>query len=110
MTQVEMLEELKTESKGDEDYPYNSMQITSITGKVEKSGEAWTFVARGSGQKYDLAPNDTLKKMVEAGKNLNAPITYVEVPGGSHGGVAEPAFAPMLDFFAKQSRSVAASH
>jgi predicted peptidase len=43
--------------------------------------------------------------MVEAGKKLNAPITYVEVPGGSHTSVAQPAFAPMLDFFAKQARN-----
>jgi hypothetical protein len=63
-----MLEELKTETKGEEDYPYNSMMITSITGKVEKAGEAWTFTARGSGQKYGLLPNDALKKMVDAGK------------------------------------------
>ena len=63
-----MLEELKTETKGDEDYPYNSMVVTSITGKIEKSGETWTLVARGSGQKYELVPNDALKKMVDAGK------------------------------------------
>src|SRR5207244_6188712 len=43
--------------------------------------------------------------MVEAGKKLAAPITYVEVPGGSHDGVAAPAFAPMMYFFANQSRS-----
>jgi hypothetical protein len=64
-----MLEELKTESKGDEDYPYNSMVITAITGKVEKSGDAWSFTARGSNQKFDLAPNDALKKLVESGKS-----------------------------------------
>ncbi len=65
-----MLEDLKTETKGDEDYPYNSMVITAITGKVEKSGDAWTFTARGSNQKYDLAPTDALKKLVESGKSL----------------------------------------
>jgi hypothetical protein len=42
--------------------------------------------------------------MVAAGKKVGAPITYVEVPGGSHVSVAQPAFAPMLDFFAKQSK------
>ena len=62
-----MLEDLKKETKGDEDYPYNSMVITSITGKIEKSGETWTFVARGSNQKYELLPNDDLKKRVAAG-------------------------------------------
>jgi hypothetical protein len=62
-----MLEDLKKESKGDEDYPYNSMVITSITGTVEKAGEKWTLVARGSKQKYELVPNDAFKKLVEAG-------------------------------------------
>ena len=64
-----MLADLKKETKGDEDYPYNSMQITSITGKVEKSGDAWAFVARGSGQKYVLVPNEALKKLIDAGKS-----------------------------------------
>jgi predicted esterase len=45
------------------------------------------------------------RRMVEAGKKAGVAITYVEVPGGSHGSVAEPNFAPMLDFFAKQQRS-----
>src|SRR5271165_1767867 len=45
------------------------------------------------------------RRMVAAGKKIGAPITYVEVPGGSHVSVAEPNFAPMLDFFAKQQRS-----
>ena len=62
-----MLEDLKKETKGEEDYPYNSMEITSITGTVEKAGEKWTLVARGSKQKYALVPNDALKKLVEAG-------------------------------------------
>ena len=42
------------------------------------------------------------RTMVEAGKKLGAPITYVEVPGGSHSSVAQPAFAPMMEFFSKQ--------
>ena len=45
------------------------------------------------------------RRMVEAGKKIGVPITYVEVPGGSHVSVAEPSFASMLDFFAKQQRS-----
>jgi predicted esterase len=44
---------------------------------------------------------------VEAGKKAGAPITYVEVPGGSHVSVAQPAFAPMLEFFSKHSRPAA---
>jgi predicted esterase len=45
------------------------------------------------------------RRMVEAGKKAGININYVEVPGGSHVSVAEPNFAPMLDFFAKQQRS-----
>jgi predicted peptidase len=44
------------------------------------------------------------RTMVEAGKNAGTEIVYVEVPGGSHVGVAAPAFAGMLDFFAKQKK------
>jgi hypothetical protein len=62
-----MLEELKKESKGDDDYPYNSFEITSITGKVENSGDVWTLTARGSGRKYDLVPSEALKKLAAAG-------------------------------------------
>ncbi|MBI3855150.1 MAG: hypothetical protein HY293_05615 [Planctomycetes bacterium] len=65
-----MLEDLKKETKGDEDYPYNSMEITSITGTVERAGDQWSLKARGSNQKYDLVPNDALKKLVEGGKTL----------------------------------------
>jgi hypothetical protein len=46
------------------------MVLTAITGTVAKSGDAWTLTARGSNQKYELAPNDALKKLVESGKSL----------------------------------------
>lgn len=65
-----MLEDLKKETKGEEDYPYNSMEMTAITGTVERSGESWTFKARGSNQAFDVAPNDDLKKLVAEGKSL----------------------------------------
>lgn len=53
----------------------------------------------------DLTVNvSNSRAMVEAGRKVGAPITYVEVPGGSHVGVAQPALAPMLEFFAKQVR------
>ena len=45
------------------------------------------------------------RRMVEAGKQAGATIVYVEVPGGSHVGVAAPQFAPMFDFFAKQAKA-----
>jgi predicted esterase len=44
------------------------------------------------------------RNMVEAGRKAGADIVYVEVPGGSHVGVAAPAFAAMLDFFARQRK------
>jgi hypothetical protein len=64
-----MLADLKKESKGEEDYPFNSFEFTAITGTVEHAGEAWTFTARGSGEKYDLTPGAGLKKLVEEGKS-----------------------------------------
>jgi predicted esterase len=47
------------------------------------------------------------RNMVEAAKKAGAEIVYVEVPGGSHTSVAAPAFASMLDFFARQQKRVA---
>jgi predicted esterase len=49
------------------------------------------------------------RTMVEAGKKVGAPITYVEVEGGSHVSVAQPAFAPMIAFFEKQVKTTAMS-
>ena len=49
------------------------------------------------------------RAMVEAGKKAGAPITYVEVPGGTHISVAQPAFAPMMEFFAKQVKTKGAA-
>ena len=63
----DMLAQLKKETRGDEDYPYNSFEITSIAGTLERSGTTWSLVARGSKQKYELASNNRLKKLVEAG-------------------------------------------
>jgi hypothetical protein len=43
--------------------------------------------------------------MVEAGKKAGADITYEEVPGGSHVGVAAPAFPRIIDLFLAHSKS-----
>jgi predicted peptidase len=48
------------------------------------------------------------RRMVEAGKKLGIDITYVEVPGGSHGGVAQPAIAPIMEFFSHQAQGKSA--
>jgi poly(3-hydroxybutyrate) depolymerase len=50
-------------------------------------------------------PVSQSRTMVEAGKKAGAEIVYVEVPGGSHTSVAAPAFAAMLDFFARQQKA-----
>jgi predicted peptidase len=50
-------------------------------------------------------PVSQSRTMVEAGKKAGAPITYVEVPGGSHTSIAAPQFGNILDFFAKQKKS-----
>jgi predicted esterase len=52
---------------------------------------------------------ESSRTMVAAGKKAGAQITYVEVPGGSHVSVAQPAFAPMLDFFAKVTKGKSAT-
>jgi predicted peptidase len=44
------------------------------------------------------------RAMVEAGRKAGATIVYVEVPGGSHSGVAASAIAPMFAFFVKQHK------
>jgi hypothetical protein len=64
-----MLADMKTESKGDEDYGYNSMEITAITGTVANAGDSWTFKARGSNEVYDLVPTPALRKLVAEGKS-----------------------------------------
>jgi poly(3-hydroxybutyrate) depolymerase len=49
------------------------------------------------------------RRMVEAGKAAGTEIVYTEIPGGSHVSVAAPAFAPMLDFFAKHAKGDASA-
>jgi hypothetical protein len=65
-----MLAELKKESRGDEDYPYNSMEITSLVGTVRNRGDEWSLVARGSSLNYELVPSDALRALLQGGKTL----------------------------------------
>lgn len=75
-------------------------------GAMDKIKDIPEYVVHGDD---DRTVNVNMSRtMVAAGKKLGAPITYVEVPGGSHVSVAEPAFAPMLDFFMKQVKATAA--
>lgn len=72
------------------------------TNGLEKIKDIPEYVVHGDNDKTVNVSQS--RRMVEAGKKLGMNITYVEVPGGSHVSVAEPAFAPMLDFFAKQQK------
>lgn len=72
---------------------------TSGLGKIKAIPE---YVVHGDNDKTVNVVQS--RRMVEAGKLLGIAITYVEVPGGSHVSVAEPAFSGMLDFFAKQQK------
>jgi predicted esterase len=63
------------------------------------------YVVHGDADR--TVPVTNSRVMVEAGKKAGAHIVYVEVPGGSHVGVAAPQFGAMLDFFAKQKKAAA---
>ena len=58
----------KFAKKLDDDYPFAGLEVRDLAGQVEKAGDAWTFTARGSNQKYALTPSDELKKLVAGGK------------------------------------------
>jgi predicted peptidase len=76
------------------------------TNGMEKIKDIPQYVTHGDN---DLTVNVNMSRaMVEAGKKVGAPITYVEVPGGSHISVAQPALAPMMGFFAKQVKKAPA--
>ena len=60
---LKVLEKIKTDSKGEEDFPLISFEAT-LAGTVDGT----TFTARASGQKYELKSNDALKALLTAGK------------------------------------------
>jgi len=60
---LKVLEKIKTDSKGEEDFPLISFEAT-LAGTVDGT----TFTARASGQKYELKSNDALKALLAAGK------------------------------------------
>jgi len=45
------------------------------------------------------------REMVAAAKKAGAEIKYIEVPGGSHGGVVVPTFKDVFDWFDTHKRS-----
>jgi predicted esterase len=70
---------------------------------MEKIRHIPEYVVHGDDDR--TVPVTQSRTMVEAGKKAGAEIVYVEVPGGSHVSVAAPAFAGMLDFFARQKKA-----
>jgi hypothetical protein len=62
-TVLKVVERIRAESKGEEDFPLLSVEAT-ISGAVDGA----VFTARGSGQKYALKSNDALKALLAAGK------------------------------------------
>jgi hypothetical protein len=67
-TILKVVDKIRTDSKGEEDFPLEGFEINSISGTVEKQGDAVIFVARGSKQKYALKLNGDLQKLMDAGK------------------------------------------
>jgi len=76
-----------------------------MPGSMVKLRQIPQYVVHGDDDR--TVPVSQSRNMVEAGKKAGAEIVYVEVPGGSHTSVAAPAFAAMLDFFARQQKAAA---
>jgi predicted esterase len=72
------------------------------TAGMEKIKHISEYVVHGDNDA--TVPVAQSRMMVEAGKKAGANIVYVEIPGGSHGSVVAPQFAPMLEFFTKQKK------
>jgi hypothetical protein len=60
---LKVVEKIKTDSKGEEDFPLISFEVTQA-GTVDGA----VFSVRGSGQKYTLKPGEALKGFLAAGK------------------------------------------
>jgi hypothetical protein len=51
-----------------DDYEYKGFEV-ELAGKVEKSGDGYTFTARGSNQKFSVPSHEDVKKLADAGKS-----------------------------------------
>jgi len=67
-TIVKVMDKIRAGSKGEEDFPLEEFQVTSISGTVTKEGADLVFTARASNQKFALKPTEDLKKLVDAGR------------------------------------------
>ena len=61
--------QLRKVEKALEEYPFMGLEIRDLAGTIEKSGEAYSFTARASKQKYALKATDEVKKLVAGGKS-----------------------------------------
>lgn len=64
-----LLEDWKKETNGEEDFGYGGFEITAMSGIAERAGDDWRFTARGSNCRYDVVPNDALKRLLKEGKS-----------------------------------------
>jgi len=65
---VKVLDQIKQDSKGETEFPLREFTAT-LAGTVEKQGDAVTFVARGTGQKYSVKPHPALTELMAAGRS-----------------------------------------
>lgn len=62
-----VLDRIRSESQGENDFVLLGYSIESISGTVEQYGTETHFIARGSRERYVLVPDDSLQKLIDAG-------------------------------------------
>jgi predicted peptidase len=84
------------------DHPELFAAIAPISGggdpkKIDRIARIPEFVVHGDND--NTVSVQRSREMVEAGKKVGAEIKYIEVPGGTHVGVALPAFKDIFEWF-----------
>jgi predicted esterase len=84
------------------DHPDLFAAIAPISGggdpkKIDRIARIPELVVHGDND--NTVPVQRSREMVEAGKKVGAEIKYIEVPGGTHVGVALPAFKDIFEWF-----------
>src|SRR5258706_15939228 len=64
---LKVVDKIRDDSKGDEEFPLQDF-VATVSGTVEKEGDALKFTARGSGQKYAVKPDAALSALIAAGR------------------------------------------
>jgi predicted peptidase len=127
---MEVLKNVRQQYRIDESRIYlmgNSMGAIGTWKIAPKYPEIWAAIATisGQGQPDTLArikhvpeyvvhgDNDPTvnvegsRRMVAKARELGIEVTYVEVPGGTHGSVVAPSFPGIFDFFDKHRKRAA---